>query len=85
MPGFISPFIIPGPDGKPVFIGKDQPNPVQPQKKGAQIQCPVCNGMFDYLVGEDTPDEGRRGCESCWRPPKNNHGQGQDAPGADEA
>lgn len=70
MESFTSPFIVPGPDGKPVFIGKEQPAPQVTAEKGAQMQCPVCNQMFDYLVGDDTPDGGRRGCEGCYKPGK---------------
>lgn len=56
-------------DGKPVFIGQEDPNnpPVTPVK-GTQMQCPVCSGMFDYLLGEDTSDGGKLGCEVCWKP-----------------
>ena len=60
---------VPGPDGKPVFIGKEDPNqkPVE-RGEGSKIECPVCKGIFDYLLGDDTPDGGVRGCEKCWKP-----------------
>lgn len=32
------------------------------------LLCPICGIEVDYLVGDDLAD-GRRGCESCWRPP----------------
>lgn len=32
------------------------------------LLCPICGVEVDYLVGDDLAD-GRRGCESCWRPP----------------
>ncbi len=62
--------IIIGPDGKPTFIGKEQPSPTVKKEGGSQMQCPVCNGWFDYLVGDDTPNGGVRGCEKCWKAPK---------------
>lgn len=68
---FFTKDIIVGPDGKPRFIGKDAPDRPQPKREpGAQMQCAVCGGMFDYLVGDDTPDGGVRGCEKCWKPGK---------------
>ena len=58
-----------GPDGKPVFVGKENPN--VPQYKasgeGSKMTCPVCGGQFDYLLGEDTPDGGKMGCEKDWK------------------
>jgi hypothetical protein len=33
-----------------------------------KMQCPLCLKFFDYLVGEDI-NGGKRGCESCWKPP----------------
>jgi len=64
-----NPFITYGPDGKPVFIGKEDSHIPQSQiSEGSKSECPVCHGMFDYLVGEDTPDGGRIGCEKCWKP-----------------
>ncbi|MBI5357030.1 hypothetical protein HZB78_05500 [Candidatus Collierbacteria bacterium] len=32
------------------------------------LLCPVCGIEVEYLVGDDLTG-GRRGCESCWRPP----------------
>lgn len=32
------------------------------------LLCPICGIEAEYLVGDDLGD-GRRGCESCWRPP----------------
>ncbi len=64
-------FIVPGPDGKPVFLGREDPqNPPVKPTEGTKMECPFCRGKFDYLVGEDTPDGGRMGCESCWKPPQ---------------
>lgn len=70
------PYVIQGPDGKPVFTGKEDPHnpPVSPTVgEGSKIECPICHGQFDYLVGDDTPDGGKRGCETCWKapPPRN--------------
>lgn len=71
-------FLAQGPDGKVRFIGKDDPhNPIVPLTPpecahGTQVcshmQCSFCHEYVDYLVGEDTPDGGRRGCEGCYRP-----------------
>lgn len=91
-------FFQPGPDGKPVFVGKEDPSnrPYTPPPVNSRfcssckeyvenddtcpkcgrafddskMKCPVCGKWFDYLVGDDTPDGGRRGCEGCWRAPK---------------
>ena len=64
-----NPFVAYGPDGKAVFTGKEDPhNPPTVPSEGSKMECPVCHGMFDYLVGEDTPDGGRVGCEKCWKP-----------------
>lgn len=62
-------FILPDKDGNPQFIGKEDPNnpPVKP-REGSKMECPVCHGMFDYLLGVDTPDGGRMGCEMDWKP-----------------
>lgn len=58
-------------NGKPVFIGKEDPhNPPVSPRKGTQMECPRCHSMVDYLVGEDTKDGGKQGCESCWKPGK---------------
>ncbi len=58
-------------DGKLIFMGKEDPhNPPVKQPKGSQMQCPVCKGMFDFLLGEDTPDGGVMGCEKDWKPAK---------------
>lgn len=38
-------------------------------KKTSLIECPVCHDMVDMLYGVDE-DEGRQGCESCYKPPK---------------
>lgn len=60
-----------GPDGKLVFTGREQEQAPPPKREpGAQMECPVCHGKFDYLVGDDTNDGGVRGCEKCWKPPK---------------
>ncbi len=61
--------IIKGQDGKYIFTGKEDPRAQTNTKmEGSKMECPVCHGMFDYLVGEDTPDGGRQGCEGCWKP-----------------
>ncbi len=36
--------------------------------ESSKTECPVCHGQFDYLVGDDTPNGGIRGCETCWKP-----------------
>ena len=76
----MSNYITTGPDGKPMFIGKEDPHntplPLTPTEcphgteSCSHMQCSFCHNYVDYLVGEDTPDGGRRGCESCYRPPK---------------
>lgn len=75
---FFTKDIAMGPDGKPVFVGKEEPSPKVEATKGAQMQCPVCRGWFDYLVGDDTNDGGKRGCEGCWKPSQRGgqHGTG---------
>lgn len=72
---FFTKDVILGSDGKPMFIGKDQPSPQVKSEKGAQMQCPVCKGWFDYLIGEDI-NGGVRGCETCWKPPRKGEGNG---------
>ncbi len=59
----MSDLIIPGPDGKPMFMGKEDSNnpPAQP-RKGNQIECPICHNMVDFLLGQDTKDGGKMGC-----------------------
>ena len=66
----MSDLIIKGPDGTPTFIGREDPNNPPPQKirEGSKLECPICHNMFDYLVGEDTRDGGRLGCEADWKP-----------------
>jgi len=64
-------------DGKPVFIGsEDSHNPPVPVPQEcnhgedcSHMQCLYCQKYVDYLVGDDE-NGGRRGCESCWMPPK---------------
>lgn len=64
---FFTKDVIMSPDGKPVFFGKERQS--SPYKaEGSKMQCPVCTQEVDYLVGDNTPDGGRQGCESCWRP-----------------
>ena len=50
-------------DGKPVFTGKEDPAnpPVKPSGEGSKIECPVCHGMFDYILGFT-----KKGCEGCF-------------------
>jgi hypothetical protein len=67
----MSDFILPGKDGKPIFIGQEDPhNPPVKKPSGSLMTCPVCGKEVDYLVGDDTEDGGKQGCESCWVPPK---------------
>jgi hypothetical protein len=70
-----NPFVILQ-DGKPVFIGKEDPAnpPVQPPDEKAFVECPICGTWVPYLVGEDTQDGGKKGCEADWvpRPKKEN-------------
>jgi len=49
-------------DGKKIFVGQEDPNnpPVRPLE-GSKMECPVCHGMFDYLLGDV-----KKGCESCY-------------------
>lgn len=65
-------FVIPGSDGKPRFVGKEDPN--NPQVKQPQpcnhgsdtcshMVCPKCQGYFDYLLGEGK----EQGCEDCYQ------------------
>lgn len=70
-------FIIHDKDGKPQFIGKEDPNntPIQFNKpcvhggdKCSHMQCPIGGEWVDYLVGDDIGD-GKRGCEAHWKPP----------------
>ena len=37
-------------------------------KTSEKMLCPVCGVEVDMLIGEDTQDGGKRGCEKCWRP-----------------
>lgn len=72
-------FFIPGPDGKPVFLGKeDIANPPTKKPEGSKMECPVCHGQFDFLVGENTHDGGVMGCELCWKPPKGKRSYGKE-------
>jgi hypothetical protein len=56
------PDIVLDKEGKPVFIGKEDPNnpPVTPSH-GNQMECPQCHNMVDYLLGDT-----RQGCEACY-------------------
>jgi len=38
------------------------------KKESEKMICPVCGSEVDYLVGENTQDGGRKGCEGCYRP-----------------
>lgn len=61
-------FIIKGEDGKPVFIGKeDSNNPPPKPRQGAKMECPQCHDQVDYLLGENTPDGGKQGCEKDYK------------------
>lgn len=66
----INPFVRQGNDGKPIFIGKEDPNnpPNNPSAGSSKIECQVCHKMVDYLVGENTQTGGVQGCEDCWKP-----------------
>ncbi len=66
-------------DGKPVFIGREDPTNtpirlpaecVHGSVDCSHMECPVCHNYFDYLVGENTNDGGRMGCDGCYRPGK---------------
>lgn len=64
-------FVVQGKDGKPVFIGREDPkNPPVRKPEGSKMTCKICGHDVDYLVGEDTNDGGRQGCEACWKPSK---------------
>src|SRR5690242_15074361 len=73
---YMNDLIVQAPDGAPRFVGKEDPNnpPVQAPpacKHGtdqcSHMQCPVCGGYFDYLLGENTPDGGVQGCEKDYK------------------
>jgi hypothetical protein len=73
-----TPFIIKGPDGKPVFLGAEDPQnpPVNPKPgEGSKMTCPVCRDQVDYLLGEDEGN-GKMGCETCYRPNTQRRGKG---------
>ena len=40
------------------------------KKTSGKMTCPVCGVEVEMLVGEDTKDGGRKGCDKCWRPPQ---------------
>lgn len=44
-------------------------SPGQWGKESSDMECPVCHEVVPYLVGEDTKDGGKKGCEKCWKPP----------------
>ena len=54
-------------DGKPVFIGKEDPSnpPVMPAGESSKSECEQCHSMVDYLLG-DKP----KVCEACYDPEK---------------
>lgn len=65
-------FVVNSPDGKPVFVGREDPqNPPTAPVEGSKLECPVCHGEFDYLLGEKTDDGGVMGCEVDWKPAPN--------------
>lgn len=71
-------FIVKDENGNPKFIGQEDPtNPPVKPLEGSKMTCPVCNQDFDYLLGQDTPDGGRMGCEQDWRPGKGGVSAGQ--------
>lgn len=51
--------------GKPIFLGQEDPHntPIS-QKKGSQMECPVCHEQFDFLLGEGS----NQGCEADYKP-----------------
>lgn len=62
--------IVPDENGKPRFVGQEDPHnpPVSSPSRGSRMVCPVCQGEFDYLLGENTSDGGVQGCEKDYRP-----------------
>lgn len=72
-------FIAQGPDGKPIFTGKSDPDnpPVKP-REGSKMECQVCHNMFDYLLGENV-DGGVQGCEEHWKAPQRQGNQTDDS------
>ncbi len=40
------------------------------KKQSDALACPVCGVEVEYLLGEDTDDGGKKGCEKCWKAPK---------------
>lgn len=52
-------------DGKPVFIGKEDPSnpPVKPAGESSKMECEKCGSLVDYLLG-DKP----KVCEACYDP-----------------
>lgn len=64
--------IIKDENGLPKFIGQEDPhNPQVSPKKGSKMICQVCKGEFDFLLGQDTPDGGRMGCQKDYLPSSN--------------
>lgn len=39
------------------------------KRRTSQIECPQCQQMVDLLYGTDE-NEGKQGCEDCYKPPK---------------
>ena len=43
-------------------------NPFVKRREEEKLICPICGNEVGYLVGDDTPEGGKRGCEACWKP-----------------
>ena len=43
-------------------------NTVYEKQQTESLSCAICGKAVDYLVGENTADGGRMGCEECWKP-----------------
>ena len=67
-------FFVKDKDGKPVFIGKEEPDSPRPKGESSKMECPQCHGMFDYLLGEI-----RMGCEGCYDPSKDQTTEGRES------
>lgn len=64
-----APVVLVGPDQKPVFTGHATQPPPFKKMEDSKMECPICHKQVDYLVGVDTQDGGRQGCEECYIDP----------------
>jgi hypothetical protein len=57
-----NPLIVKGEDGRPVFVGKEEPQIKTAKGEPSRIECPKCHQMVDYILGEV-----KQGCEACYK------------------